>query len=225
MRWTDVVLDGTDRPGAAGSNSTLSVKHFEKGQYRAGLVQSSDLIQEGDVFGTARSVARSFPEGVSVQIDDRHLESSPAGQDHSSPEPAPVGPTHVPMREVGPDELGSEQMAPSEIFNPGFGRPWDGPDSPYRPLDESEVEDLFDSTLGTDSRATAERLGLDDGGLSAFAYLAPESCHGDPGDLRTCERFVSVAETETGIPLEVQSYDYSGNLMTLYATHAEFGNE
>ncbi len=146
MRWTDVVLDGTDRPGAAGSNSTLSVKHFEKGQYRAGLVQSSDLIQEGDVFGTARSVARSFPEGVSVQIDDRHLESSPAGQDHSSPEPAPVGPTHVPMREVGPDELGSEQMAPSEIFNPGFGRPWDGPDSPYRPLDESEVEDLFDST-------------------------------------------------------------------------------
>lgn len=224
--WTDVVLEGTSPNDAQAvtSDTTSAVSRYADGRFRAGVLIETKPSAGARPLGTAAEVASEFPRGVDVHVDDDAIAS---GEPSDGVEPTLVGPSHQPLEIVTDDDLGDGPMAPSEMFNPGFGSTWeDAEGAPYRPLEPGEVRALFTGGVGADVEAVAERLQVNPDELTAFAYGDPSTCGTRPDevDAGQCVRFMSIAHTATGIPLELEHHDLDGIRTTLRVTDVRFSH-
>jgi hypothetical protein len=200
--WTDITIASSVR----GENSTArgAVARWANGRYVGGILP--DVASVGQSEFLPEATWRALEDSLQVAVDDAQT---------APPEQGEVSDDHLPRAALEPDR----PRAPSDVFNVGLATPRES-DSAVRPLSPAEeIEAGLSSGPAADLEAVAGRLGLSADRLRRAA-LVHRVC---ADDLASCERWVTVYDPHTQIPLAVEWHLVGGERITLEASVVVLG--
>ncbi len=202
--WTDITIASS----VQGEDSAAqgAVARWADGRYIGGILPDVAPVGESEFLPDA--TWRALRDSLQVAVDD--AQTGPPGQGEATDD-------HLPEAAIEP----GRSRAPSDVFNRRFATQR-ASDSAVRPLSRAElVEADLASGPAADLEGVARQLGLPAERLDRAAAVH-RVCE---DDLRSCERWATVFDPRTLVPLAVEWHLVGGERVTLEASAVEFGAE